>query len=184
MSEKMELEPCPFCGGKAKSFAPYPELRRYWTVECASCAASVSGEIDSKQDDATAAWNRRDPARIRVRADWMDGAPTKPFCDEWFIAETTYGDRVVLRALPEEYAYDFKTADETYFKADKIKRWMQFPDSTYKSATEARADALAAKVEGLEKALGATLSFVEDRAASDDDYELCRAARAALGSGG
>ena len=65
MSEKMELKPCPFCGGEAKSFAPYPELRRYWwTVECASCAASVSGEIDSKQDDATAAWNRRDPARL------------------------------------------------------------------------------------------------------------------------
>ncbi len=63
--------------------------------------------------------------------EWRDGAPRKPWAEEWFIAETTYGDRVVLRSLSEEYAYDFKTADETYIKADRIKRWMQFPDSIY-----------------------------------------------------
>jgi hypothetical protein len=62
---------------------------------------------------------------------WRDGAPPKPWCDEWFIAETTFRDRVVLTALPEEYSYDFKTADDTYIKADKIKRWMQFPDSQF-----------------------------------------------------
>ncbi|MGJ4857024.1 hypothetical protein ACN6KF_003008 [Labrys sp. La1] len=62
---------------------------------------------------------------------WHEGAPQKPWSEEWFIAATTYGDRVVLRALPEEYAYDFRTADDTYIKADKIKRWMQFPDSEY-----------------------------------------------------
>lgn len=62
---------------------------------------------------------------------WVDGIPTKHHAKEWFIAETTFGDRVVLTALPEEYAYDFKTADETYIKADRIKRWMPFPDSQY-----------------------------------------------------
>ncbi|MDW9814977.1 hypothetical protein GOB25_07825 [Sinorhizobium meliloti] len=62
---------------------------------------------------------------------WRNGAPPKPWSDEWFIAETTYGDRVVLRSLPEDWTYDFKTADDTYIKADKIKRWMQFPDSHY-----------------------------------------------------
>lgn len=60
---------------------------------------------------------------------WRDGVPPKPWSSEWFIAETTFGDRVVLRELPDEFTYDFKTADETYIKADKIKRWMQFPDS-------------------------------------------------------
>ncbi|AEH79688.1 MazG nucleotide pyrophosphohydrolase domain superfamily [Sinorhizobium meliloti SM11] len=62
---------------------------------------------------------------------WYDGAPGKPWAEEWFIAETTWGDRVVLTALPEEWTYDFKTADDTYIKADMIKRWMQFPDSQY-----------------------------------------------------
>lgn len=66
-----------------------------------------------------------------VEVKWRNGWPPHPWDKEWFIAETTYGDRVVLRALPEEYSYDFKTADETYIKKDKIKRWMQFPDSAY-----------------------------------------------------
>jgi hypothetical protein len=63
--------------------------------------------------------------------EWRDGAPQKPWSLEWFIAETTYGERIVLVALPDEWTYDFKTADETYIKADKIKRWMQFPDSQF-----------------------------------------------------
>lgn len=62
---------------------------------------------------------------------WHKGVPPHPFDKEWFIAQTTYGDRVVLMALPEEFSYDFKTADETYWKKDKIKCWMQFPDSSY-----------------------------------------------------
>lgn len=62
---------------------------------------------------------------------WNSGPPPKPWADEWFIAETVYGDRVVLRALPEEYTYDFKTADDTYIKSEKIRRWMQFPDSAF-----------------------------------------------------
>ena len=62
---------------------------------------------------------------------WHDGIPNSFRASEWFIAETTYGDRVVLKALPEGYSYDFKTADETFIKKDKIKRWMQFPDSEY-----------------------------------------------------
>jgi len=64
-------------------------------------------------------------------ARWIEGAPKSPWADEWFIAVTTYGDRVVLIALPEDYSYDFKTADDTYIKRDKIQKWMQFPDSEY-----------------------------------------------------
>lgn len=70
-------------------------------------------------------------AEPRPEVVWRNGPPPKPWCDEWFIAETTYGARVILTALPDEYTYDFKTADETYIKADKIKRWMQFPDSEF-----------------------------------------------------
>ena len=67
-----------------------------------------------------------------VGLQWNNGEPPKPWRDEWFIAETFFGDRVVLISLPEEWTYDYKTADETYIKADRIKRWMQFPDSQFK----------------------------------------------------
>ena len=46
-----------------------------------------------------------------------------------------------MKALPEEYAYDFKTADETYVKINKIKKWMQFPDSQFISARIASLEA-------------------------------------------
>ena len=87
-------------------------------------------------------------AREDAQPVWVDGVPTKHHAKEWFIAETTFGDRVVLTALPEEYAYDFKTADETYIKADRIKRWMPFPDSQYLFPHPAP-DALRVAVEAL-----------------------------------
>lgn len=63
--------------------------------------------------------------------EWYEGEPPKPWRSEWFIAETIWGDRVVLTALPEEYTYDYETADGTYIKANNVKRWMQFPDSQF-----------------------------------------------------
>ncbi len=89
------------------------------------------------------------PVREDAQPVWVDGVPTKHHAKEWFIAETTFGDRVVLTALPEEYNYDFKTADETYIKADRIKKWMPFPDSQYLFPHPAP-DALRVAVEALE----------------------------------
>lgn len=63
---------------------------------------------------------------------WVDGYPEKFRSGEWFIAITAWNDRVCLKALPEEYSYDFTTADGTYIKADKIVKWMPFPDSEYR----------------------------------------------------
>ena len=66
---------------------------------------------------------------------WYEGAPPFPQDQEWFIAETTFGDRVVLRSLDEGRMhhgnYAFKTADGTYMKEEIVKRWMQFPDCEY-----------------------------------------------------
>lgn len=70
-------------------------------------------------------------AQQSAQVEWLDGEPPFPWCDEWFIAVTAYGDKVVLTALPKEHTYDYKTADNTYFKADKIAKWAQFPDSEY-----------------------------------------------------
>lgn len=62
---------------------------------------------------------------------WNEGCPDKCYGSEWFIAKLDNGDKVVLTALPEEFSYDYKTADETYYKADRIKYWMQFSDSQF-----------------------------------------------------
>ncbi len=85
---------------------------------------------------------RQEPPTVPVAfADgWRDGAPSKPWSLEWFIAETTYGDRVVLVALPDEWSHDFKTADDTYLKRDLIKRWMRFPDSQFIAPALPRAE--------------------------------------------
>lgn len=63
--------------------------------------------------------------------EWIDGAPTGFRASEWFIARLKDGTRAVLRALPEEYTYDFKSADETYYKQDWVVKWMPFPDSAF-----------------------------------------------------
>ncbi len=122
-----KLLPCPFCGGKA-SIERYGDHRQSTIYKCDDCSCSLeTGEEWSHGKR----WNTRAALAPTQPTVWHDGAPPKPWRDEWFIAVTTYGDRVVLTSLPEEYAYDFKTADETYIKADKIKKWMQFPDSEY-----------------------------------------------------
>lgn len=86
---------------------------------------------------------------------WIDGEPPFPQKEEWFIAETIYGDRVVLRALEKGTSYDYTTADKTYMMANNIKRWMQFPDGEYISVAAkaiAKKDAaLKACVEALER---------------------------------
>ena len=66
---------------------------------------------------------------------WHEGAPPFPQDQEWFIAETRYGDRVVLRSLDEgrehKGRYAFTTACGTHVKAEAVTRWMQFPDCAY-----------------------------------------------------
>lgn len=62
---------------------------------------------------------------------WIEGEPPKHIRTEWFIAKLDNGDRVVLRGLPEEWSYDYKTADETFYAAKRLKCWMQFPDTDF-----------------------------------------------------
>jgi hypothetical protein len=66
---------------------------------------------------------------------WHEGRPPFPQDQEWFIAETIYGDKVVLRSLDDgresKFTYKFTTADGTYMAEKNVKRWMQFPDCEY-----------------------------------------------------
>ena len=66
-----------------------------------------------------------------VQTVWHPGCPDRIYGSEWFIAKLDNGEKVVLRALPEEFSYDYKTADDTYYMAIRIRCWMQFPDSEF-----------------------------------------------------
>lgn len=135
----------------------------YWTLAYQDVCDAVDREMK---------W--REQAEKNA-AGWIDGAPSHPWDKEWFIAQTTLGDKVVLTALPEEYTYDYKTADETYIKADKIKRWMPFPDSQYvappnaagfeagvREATEAQCDSVRGILQLLRGKTGATFKDVRN----------------------
>ena len=80
----------------------------------------------------------RDALKAKVETDltWTIGHPTKSYYDEWFLAVLDDGSFVALKRLPDEYSYDFKTRDETYLKAFKIKKWRPKPDSQYLTPSE------------------------------------------------
>ena len=75
------------------------------------------------------------PAGENAAGQWRDGAPINPRDSEWFLAQTVGGEYVVLRPLPEEYTYDFTTADGTYLMGDRVKRWAQLSVSNYVEPT-------------------------------------------------
>lgn len=62
---------------------------------------------------------------------WNEGLPPRYVANEWFFAKLKNETVAALKALPENYSYDFKTADETYFAKDWIVGWMQTPDTDY-----------------------------------------------------
>jgi hypothetical protein len=132
-----ELLACPWCRKQPTPSLHENGVKSYWEVCCADAnhAARATSDFGGTEQQAIERWNTRalthKPKEDRLVLEWREGAPPHPWDKEWFIALTTYGDRVVLRALPEDYTYDFKTADDTYIKRDKIAKWMQFPDSEY-----------------------------------------------------
>jgi len=68
-----------------------------------------------------------------LTSSWREGEPDKVSGSEWFIAETEWKARVVLRRLDDDNSYDYMTAEETYVTSEraKIVKWMQFPDSHF-----------------------------------------------------
>ena len=131
-------------------------------------ARDLEARLEVVEAERDALRTERDAAKITQV--WMAGEPPKHIRDEWFIAKTIHGDRVVLRALPEEWKYDYKTADETYMAAKNIAAWMQMPDSGYVSYVEggavtaeavARAEAAEAKVAELEAQIAAQIAGLE-----------------------
>lgn len=63
----------------------------------------------------------------------QDGRPLHGFyASEWFIARLKNGEYAALKALPEEYSYDYRTNDGTYYTKDWVVGWMQTPDTEYR----------------------------------------------------
>lgn len=70
-------------------------------------------------------------APIPAAGPWIDGSPPKPWCSESFLAQTACGNKVVLSPLPEEYSYDFQTADGTHMMRGNITKWAQLSTSDF-----------------------------------------------------
>lgn len=66
---------------------------------------------------------------------WEDGAPKNKLFEEWFIARLDNGEKVVLKRLPAEFSYEFRTADDTYYSEFRVAKWMPFPESEFFSPT-------------------------------------------------
>ena len=104
---------------------------------------------------------------------WTEGEPPKYIRNEWFIAKTIHGGRVVLRALQEEHSYDYMTKDETYMIAKHIKAWMQFPDSNYRSFAPSDYDALRASEAAARDALTKLRDLMCEGIEDDDGNSGC-----------
>lgn len=103
----------------------FPETAKRVNDEIESLRAKIAdltARLEAQKEGEPVAW---------MDVKWIDGFPTKHYAEEWFIARTKYRDRVVLRALPEEYTYDFTTADGTFMMKENVVQWMQFPDSEF-----------------------------------------------------
>ena len=118
---------------------PFPT--RYYDAERARKEYALLGIPDEAQPTSTeiliadlrvrADTAEAELAALKAGGDWIKGEPPSPWNTEWFFAKLKNGEYAVLHRLPEEYSYDYKTADETYLKKDNIVAWMQIPDSEF-----------------------------------------------------
>lgn len=96
----------------------------------------------------------------------QDGRPLHGFyASEWFIAKLKNGEYAALKALPEEYSYDYRTNDGTYYTKDWVVGWMQTPDTEYRPNVKTPAtDAYLAgiKADGVEEFIGLLQQHVDE----------------------
>jgi hypothetical protein len=116
------------------------DLLDLWEEIIASERQAAADRVRARYPDvpwinlACAAILNGQSARPKELRYWTDGEPPFPWNTEWFFAKLKNGTYAVLHRLPEEYSYDYKTVDETYYKKDWIVAWMQIPDSEFISA--------------------------------------------------
>ena len=141
----------------------FAEIGRQWNTDSslakwfpltAERVEQDAQEIAKLRTDLAAAVAERDKLRA-IDCGWIAGQPPRYIGEEWFIAKTIHSERVVLRALGDGHSYDYTTADGTYMRAKNIVKWMQFPDSQYKSAAIAEITVRAEQAEARLAAIGA-----------------------------
>ena len=118
-----------------ENFCEYGAIQHPIEKRDALRQAIAEAEKKAHTDHPMRHWDRTCPACVAETEQepfgWVKGYPKSFYAEEWFIAVKANGDRVVLKALPENYSYDFTTTDGTYMKKENVKFWMQLPDSQY-----------------------------------------------------
>ncbi|SBL94199.1 Uncharacterised protein [Raoultella ornithinolytica] len=124
----------------------YLELAKEFRICSASLDAAIkTGNVLADQNAQLAAENVGLNEQVRALAadnsalinssvcTLQDGRPLHGFyASEWFIAKLKNGEYAALKALPEEYSYDYRTNDGTYYTKDWVVGWMQTPDTEYR----------------------------------------------------
>jgi len=66
---------------------------------------------------------------------WISGMPPFPWSSEWFLVRLNDGTEIELTKLPEEYSFNWKDREETYYKNSwvekNVKEWKQKENSEY-----------------------------------------------------
>lgn len=106
-----------------------------------------------QDESATCAKSQVEQLDEPAAGPWIDGSPPAPWDDEWFLAATISGNKIVLKPLPQEYAYDFATADGTYMMRASVRKWAQLSTSQYVPCDESSAAEVDEELE-MDKAWG------------------------------
>ena len=97
MSEAVDLEPCPFCGGAAEIWRATPGTTRKAWIACVGRCVVISKEHETDAE-AVAAWNRRAPTGDGEPVAWVD----RPALDIPALQREVAGI-IVRDVLQEEY---------------------------------------------------------------------------------
>lgn len=119
--QKIDLLPCPFCGGKAETFPldkcdSYGNYERIWYSECGECFTR-SGYYNT-EGEAAIAWNTR-------ASGWISCSERMPEVGEPVLIYEAYNEEMVVASL-ECDKIGFSN-DDFYYGLKTVPSWMPLP---------------------------------------------------------
>lgn len=119
---KIDLMPCPFCGGKAETFPldkydSYGHHERLWYSECGECFAR--SDYYNTEGEAAIAWNTR-------ASDWISCSERMPEVGEPVLIYELYNDEMVVVSLNcDKMGF---SNDDYWYGLRNVPFWMALPE--------------------------------------------------------